>query len=109
MRSLNSSAWFNSAAHAVDDRSTQRSSSRPSFPQKQTVWSQFWDQLINRLTLNPNEPHVWHTVDRMGQTIWHAYDPLTHRTLSCASETEMRQWLEERYYHQAKFSLSTVR
>ena len=44
-----------------------------------------------------NELQVWQTSDH-GNTWWNAYDPATDRSISHASETEMRVWIEKRYY-----------
>lgn len=44
------------------------------------------------------EPKIWQSTDRFGQTWWHAYDPVKDRFVSRDSEAEMRIWLEERYY-----------
>jgi hypothetical protein len=48
---------------------------------------------------NGNEPRIWTTTDRDGNTTWHAYDPVSDRTTSLDSESEMRIWIEQRYYN----------
>lgn len=54
-----------------------------------------------RFMTNANdEPHIWMSRDNHGVTHWNAYDPLTNRRLSAATENEVLVWLEERYnYH----------
>ena len=37
--------------------------------------------------------------DRHGQTYCTIYDPVSQQRTVCASEAEVRAWLEERYYH----------
>ncbi|WP_416673204.1 hypothetical protein [Egbenema bharatensis] len=53
--------------------------------------------LTQRL-VSSNELQVWQTTDRAGQTYWHAYDPVTHASVVCQSESEMATWIEEAYY-----------
>ena len=43
--------------------------------------------------------HVWKGGDRHGQSYYTIYDPITRQRTQCASETEVRAWLEQRYYH----------
>jgi hypothetical protein len=50
------------------------------------------------------EPRIWQSKDRFGQTWWHAYDPITKRFVCRDSEDEIRIWLEERYYRSIKGS-----
>lgn len=45
-----------------------------------------------------NDLQVWQTCDRFGNTWLNACDPVTGRSISLASEAEMRVWIEERYY-----------
>lgn len=44
------------------------------------------------------ELRVWKTSERNGETGWHAYDPKTGRSICVASDAEMREWIERRYY-----------
>lgn len=44
------------------------------------------------------ELQVWKKLDRQGNTSWHAYDPLTGRSICVASDAEMREWIEQCYY-----------
>jgi hypothetical protein len=56
-------------------------------------------QLFIPFFTNGNEPRIWTTTDRDGNTTWHAYDPVSDRTRSLDSESEMRIWIEQRYYN----------
>jgi len=56
-----------------------------------------WQQVVNYLNAT-NELQVWQSSDRNGRTWWNAYDPITGRTTKRDSESEMRTWIEERYY-----------
>jgi hypothetical protein len=55
-------------------------------------------QLINTILNQENEPKVWQSFDRFGQTWWHVYDPLTERYVCRDSEADILIWLKERYY-----------
>ncbi|HEY9633138.1 MAG TPA: hypothetical protein V6D14_07020 [Coleofasciculaceae cyanobacterium] len=46
-----------------------------------------------------NDLRIWQTYDRFGKNWWHAYDPLTGKRTSVASEAELRVWIEQRYYN----------
>lgn len=59
------------------------------------------NQLFQRLTkviLGSNELQIWETCDDSGNSLWHAYDPVTERYTSVNSEAEIRAWIEQRYY-----------
>ncbi|MEA5467742.1 hypothetical protein [Spirulina sp. 06S082] len=45
------------------------------------------------------EPRVSIRRDRTGNKVYKAYDPVTNSSFSSTSETELRTWLEGRYYH----------
>lgn len=53
-------------------------------------------RLITSLTAE-DQIKIWTASDRLGHTYWNAYDPISDRFLSHASETELRLWLEQRY------------
>ncbi len=55
-------------------------------------------QFCAQFFANANEPQIWTETDRYGNTYWHAYDPVSGRSVSLDSEAEMRAWLEQRYY-----------
>lgn len=44
------------------------------------------------------EPKIWQTSRGNGVTIWNIYDPTTQESASFTTETEVRSWLEQRYY-----------
>ncbi|HEY9649105.1 MAG TPA: hypothetical protein V6C95_00470 [Coleofasciculaceae cyanobacterium] len=56
------------------------------------------EHLIDFLKLS-NEPRIWKTTDRQGNTVWRVYDPVSDRAVSLESEDEIRSWLEKRYYN----------
>jgi hypothetical protein len=53
---------------------------------------------LSRLLLNDREPHVWFKRDRSGQSWWCVHDPLSGTTARFTTATELRAWLERRYY-----------
>lgn len=60
-------------------------------------FSDLWKQLKAHLNTS-SEPRVWETKTTAGRTVWNAYDPASGRILRSASPSEVRIWLEERYY-----------
>ena len=60
--------------------------------------NRIWQYLVKAIA-HSNEPRVWQT-QKHGQTIWHGYDPVSGKSVTRFSETEMLMWLEERYYQQ---------
>ncbi|HEY9635511.1 MAG TPA: hypothetical protein V6D14_19060 [Coleofasciculaceae cyanobacterium] len=61
--------------------------------------------LLNRLLqglvesmLSSHELRIWQTDDRLGNKIWHAYDPAIDKSISVESEAEIRAWIDNRYY-----------
>lgn len=64
------------------------------------------NRLISFFTVS-SEPRIWQSSNGLGpifkgqsakQVLWNAYDPETGRSIYGVSETELRAWLEERYY-----------
>jgi hypothetical protein len=49
---------------------------------------------ISAITTEP-ELRIWQKQDCHGATHWYAYDPLTNKSISFASELEMLRWLED--------------
>lgn len=45
-----------------------------------------------------NQPKITQRVDRSGEVIWTVYDPITKNAMQFGSETEVRTWLDQRYY-----------
>ncbi len=62
-----------------------------------SVVNTIWQHLIAILTKQP-ELQVQQRSDRFGNTWWEAYDPVTGRSASFGSETDMLAWIEARYY-----------
>ncbi|MBF2049418.1 MAG: hypothetical protein EDM05_040795 [Leptolyngbya sp. IPPAS B-1204] len=62
-----------------------------------TRLNHIWQSLVAYFSTS-TEPHVWRSEDSNGQVVWHAYDPVTNRSVQQASMDEMRVWLEERHY-----------
>ncbi|MEB3360020.1 MAG: hypothetical protein VKK04_25055 [Synechococcales bacterium] len=71
--------------------------SRVSFKPLAAQIHRLWDALLTTMTAS-EELQVWQTQRRDGTARWHVYDPMDGRRLQFASEGEVRQWLEERYY-----------
>jgi hypothetical protein len=46
---------------------------------------------------NGSEPRVWVRQDRQGNVYYQVYDPLSRRSATFSSESEIRYWLEQRY------------
>jgi predicted transcriptional regulator len=67
--------------------------------------NQLW-QAIKRALFRSSEPQVWQEYvtqrepsgECSVQIWWHAYDPLTQRSVYCSSEEEMRAWLDQLPY-----------
>ncbi|MCU0569042.1 MAG: hypothetical protein MUF49_20880 [Oculatellaceae cyanobacterium Prado106] len=62
-------------------------------------WKQMWQFLTDYL-FKGDELQVWQKCDRHGNTWWEAYDPVSGRSLSYATEQEVRMWLEQVRYRQ---------
>ena len=59
--------------------------------------SRFWNAAIARISYS-NEPKVNHRRDSQGN--WYQiYDPKTDQHYAFGTEQEVRQWIEQRYYH----------
>ncbi|MEM0979721.1 MAG: hypothetical protein AAGH78_05535 [Cyanobacteria bacterium P01_H01_bin.58] len=54
-------------------------------------------QLVHVLAFG-EEPRIRTRQDQNGQTVFDAYDPVTHRHIRNVSEDTLRLWLEQRYY-----------
>ncbi|MBW4678693.1 MAG: hypothetical protein KME19_01075 [Microcoleus vaginatus WJT46-NPBG5] len=66
-----------------------------------TSFSFIFKTFIQRLAVWLTSSHdlqVWKTSERNGEMSWHAYDPITGRSICGASDAEMREWIERRYY-----------
>ncbi|MFM7427094.1 MAG: hypothetical protein ACKO7W_19195 [Elainella sp.] len=85
----------NSSSTANPDSSSN--SSPDSSPTQTQNWLSRWRDALLACFNSSSEPRVWQ-VNRQGQTVWQAYDPVTHRQAEFTGELELRIWLEERYY-----------
>ncbi|MEH1924449.1 hypothetical protein [Nostoc sp.] len=56
-----------------------------------------WEKFVEKLLSNPNELQVWQKVDRQGNIYWQAYDPVTGKSFSSGSETDVSMWIEQLY------------
>jgi hypothetical protein len=43
-----------------------------------------------------NDLQIWQTIDRLGNTWWHAYNPVTGCFATRESETQLLEWIERR-------------
>ncbi|MBD0300635.1 MAG: hypothetical protein ICV85_00190 [Tolypothrix sp. T3-bin4] len=59
--------------------------------------SKLLQQIVVSLTKAP-EPRIGTVKDRFGNIVWCVYDPITGQSARLDSETEVRIWLEQRYY-----------
>jgi uncharacterized protein (DUF2147 family) len=49
-------------------------------------------------TADRSQPRVQSYRSQSGEWVWDAFDPCSGKSYTCASEAEMRVWLESRYY-----------
>jgi hypothetical protein len=56
-----------------------------------------WQQLIE-FAIGNTEIKIWKSQSPAGYQLWHVYDPATKQSAYFKSETEVRVWLEQRYY-----------
>ncbi|GAB4381027.1 MAG: hypothetical protein Kow00121_38550 [Elainellaceae cyanobacterium] len=59
------------------------------FSRLSALWQQFFK--------DQQEPRIWQSADRQGNCHWYVYDPDGQRSLSFATEEEIRAWLEVRH------------
>ncbi|MBE9182997.1 hypothetical protein IQ268_31160 [Oculatella sp. LEGE 06141] len=88
-----STSWLEYQRHRFN-RSYQQPAAQPGIT---TSLNSVWNSLRAYL-FTSSEPRIWTTVDSLGETQWHGYDPLTRQSVECTSETDMRIWLEQRHY-----------
>jgi hypothetical protein len=53
-----------------------------------------WEDAFSTVISEP-KLRIWQKQDRLGRIHWYAYDPLTNKSISFASELEMLRWLED--------------
>ncbi|MDZ8067039.1 MAG: hypothetical protein RMY64_15690 [Nostoc sp. DedQUE08] len=74
----------------------------PSFQKKtnSNFWKSLhliWENFVKKLLADRNELQVWQKVDRHGNIYWQAYDPVTGKSFSSGSETDVSMWIEQLY------------
>lgn len=53
---------------------------------------------IVEILTRESEPKIQKISDRDGDISWRIYDPATNQFVNLSSETEVRIWIEKRYY-----------
>lgn len=95
----------------------QRTSSQPNvivlegYSEPHESWlATLWQRMIHHVSLNSiwtylakfadcsSDPIIRERCDRQGNSYYIVYDPVTQQQSICASEAEIRAWLEQRYY-----------
>jgi hypothetical protein len=61
-----------------------------------TLMTNLWQNAIAAPTQEP-QLKIWQKQDRYGHIHWHANDPSMGKSVSFASELEMRRWIENLY------------
>ncbi len=61
---------------------------------------QYWLRIV---LSSSKELQIWQDLDRFEKPRWHIYDPLTSRHVYCASEDEVRAWIETHYRTDQRF------
>jgi hypothetical protein len=54
-------------------------------------------QKIGKFLRESQELQVWQKVDRNGNIYWRAYDPITGKSFTSGSESDIRAWIEQLY------------
>nr|RNJ69243.1 MAG: hypothetical protein EDM05_10305 [Leptolyngbya sp. IPPAS B-1204] len=67
-------------------------------PRKFPAWLEAVVTALVSNVFQPKEPVIRYALDG-NQEIWRVYDPQTQREAVFSNETEVRIWLEQRYYH----------
>jgi len=52
-----------------------------------------WQQWIAEFNAS-NDPKIWRTIDRLGNSWWHAYNPITGCSATRESETEILECID---------------
>lgn len=62
-----------------------------------TVWQKLW-KIFAATFIQTSEPKIHQRTDRFGNVYFHVYDPQTGRSSVFGTESEVRAWLDRRYY-----------
>lgn len=54
-----------------------------------------WQEWVIEIRTS-RDPRIWQTIDQVGSTWWHAYNPATGRSATRESETEILEWIDRR-------------
>ncbi|MFQ4145060.1 hypothetical protein [Chlorogloeopsis sp. ULAP02] len=72
---------------------------KSSYDSKSVLWKIvgiFWQKIVKLLQEN-QELQVYQKDDRNGNTYWQVYDPLTGKSFTSGSESDIRAWIEQLY------------
>lgn len=58
---------------------------------------QLWNSLLNTF-VSASEPRIYQKRNAAGELYYKVYDPIARQTNTFFSETEVRVWLDQRYY-----------
>jgi len=86
------STWDSQSSRLQTARSFQQPAQERSQVCKPSLLKRFFSFLAG------NSDPVISQSSHDGQPLWHVYDPQSRQHLSFSSETEVRHWLEQRYY-----------
>jgi hypothetical protein len=64
---------------------------------QESLINQFLQALVAKLS-SSNEPQIKLRYNSKGQEFWRVYDPTTGKTATLMDESDVRVWLEQRYY-----------
>lgn len=94
---MNSFTQFPSSA-ARSRQQLKRLWHTPEAPKSESnQWLKRLGQWLLQALTDSDQVRLWTKITPTG-TQWYAYDPKTQRRFAGHSETELRAWLEERYY-----------
>jgi hypothetical protein len=66
-------------------------------PKRESLVSRIFQTIVAMLSAS-NEPRIRLRYTPAGREYWHVYDPATGKAATFTDESEVRVWLEERYY-----------
>jgi len=79
------------------DALTESSESSKKISIKLPSLEQLWNSLLNNF-VRSSEPRIYQKRTPEGKLYFKVYDPIAHQTSTFSSETEVRVWLDQRYY-----------